>query len=49
MLVSGIQQSDSIIHIHVSILFQTDFLQGCQDNSMGERIVLLSSGAETTE
>ena len=25
VLVSGVQQSDSVIHIHVSILFQTLF------------------------
>ena len=38
MLVSGVQQSDSVIHIHVSILFQILFsfrlLQSIQQRSL---------------
>ena len=38
VLVSGVQQSDSVIHIHVSIVFQTLFpvrlLQSIEQNSL---------------
>ena len=39
VLVSGVQQSDSVIHIHVSILFQVLFLfkllQSVEQSSLG--------------
>ena len=42
MLVSGVQQSDSVINVHVSILFQILFpfrlLQSTEQSSLGSTV-----------
>ena len=42
VLVSGAQQSDSVIHVHVSILFQVLFpfrlLQNIEQSSLGYKV-----------
>ena len=35
VLVSGVQQSDSVVHIHVSILFPVRLLQNVEQSSLG--------------
>ena len=41
VLVSGVQQSNSVIHIHVSILFPFRLLQNIEQSSLCPLLVIL--------